>query len=156
MVPHTHSPGVGKGSSPGERTQSRDDDAGQAERALLPVLVQEDFDAALDLLELLLAHGHGDSLLLEALHLPDEAAVDVGRVALQRHLRGRDELAGAGRGLRSILHLVPAEEITATEYCLSPRQQAASCSARREIPVFEPFLYHLISRQLMATLKMLL
>lgn len=102
--PTGHFPG---GSSPGQRAERRDDDAGQAERALLAVLVQEHLDAALDLLELLLAHGHGDGLLLQPLHLPDQPAVDVGRVALQRHLRGCYELAHAGRGLRSVLHLIP-------------------------------------------------
>lgn len=120
------------GSSPGQGAQSRDDDAGQAERALLAVLVQEHLDAAFDLLELLLAHGHGDGLLLEALHLPDQAAVDVSRVALQRHLGGRDELAGAGRGLRSVLQLVPAKHQHTDSTPLSHMLTNAFCSLGRK------------------------
>lgn len=92
--------------TPGKSAEGGDDNPRQAEGGELGVLVQEHFDTALDLLQLILTHGHARSLRLQPLHLTQEARVRLCRVVLQRHLHTRQELTGGGRRLGGKLHLV--------------------------------------------------
>lgn len=94
---------------PAERAEGGGDDCSQAERTRLSVLPQENCDAVLDLLQLLLTRCHCGALGLQPLCLVHHALVGVGHLVLQSQFHTGEKLAGGSRRLWSKQQLVPGK-----------------------------------------------
>lgn len=99
---------------PAECAEGRGDDCSQAERTWLSILPQENCDAVLNLLQLLLTRCYCGALSLQPFCLVHHALVGVSHLVLQTQFHTGKKLAGGSRRLWSKQQLISGKRDTHT------------------------------------------